>query len=227
MIRVILGRRRHGKSTLMMKLLRERGRPAIVVSFDKKIKKQFPADRRFTSPRALLRYIIKNGGVDINRPLLISLGDEEQPFMELCQIVITHKNLLFIVDEADMYDSADSPHPLLKKIVNYGAHEQGGEGDLTVIARRPQDLSRTVRSQADEFYLFRMMDDRELDYIKKNVNANLVDRVRALRKFEYIFWDTDEVIELRKVTLPSGGSRADRQETDLPSAAAGARPTGE
>lgn len=202
MIRVILGRRRHGKTTLMIKILRERGRPAIVVSFDKHVRKSFPADRRFTSPRAMLRYIIANNGVDINRPLLISLGDEEQPFMDLCRIVITHKNILFIIDEADMFDSADRPHPLLKKIVNYGAHDFGGEGDLVVIARRPQDLSRTVRSQADEFYLFRMLDDLELEYIRKNVSSNLVEPVRALRKFEYIYWDTDDIIEHRRLPKP-------------------------
>lgn len=220
MNRVILGRRRHGKSTLMMRILAERGRPAIVVSFDKNIRKRFPCDRSFTSARAMLSYIIKNNGVDINRPLLISVTDEAE-FTAVCKIVIAHKNLLFLIDEADMFDSAASPHPELMKIVHYGAHDFGGEGDLLVIARRPQDLSRAVRSQADEFYFFRMMDDLELAYIEKNINAALAERVRALRKYEYIFWDTDDLIEHRKLPPPPRGSRGDRRETDLSRSAPG------
>ena len=201
MIRVILGRRRHGKSTLLMKLLRERGRPAIVVSFDKNIKKQFPADRRFASPRAMLQAMIKNGGVDLNRPLLLSIFSPED-FTVVCRIAIAHKNLLLLIDEADMFDSANSQDEEFRKLIHYGAHEFGGEGDLIIVARRPQDLSRDVRSQADEFYLFRMTDDLELDYIKKNINAGILDRVRALRKFEYLYWDTDELIELRRLPKP-------------------------
>ncbi len=201
MIRVIIGRRRHGKSTLLMLILRQRTRPAIVVSFDKHIKKKFPADRRFTSPRALLHYIIANNGVDINKPLLISIMEEDD-FTAVCKIAIAHKDLLLLVDEADMFDSPSRPHPEMKKLVHFGAHEYGGEGDLVVIARRPQDLSRAVRSQADEFYMFRMTDALELDYIEKNINAGIVDRIRALRKFEYLYWDTDEQIEQRRLPAP-------------------------
>jgi hypothetical protein len=218
MIRVILGRRRHGKTTLLIKLLSERGRPAIVVSFDKNIKKMFPAERRFMSARSMLRYIIKNNGVDLNRPLLLSIFTPEE-FTAFCRIAIIHKNLLLLIDEADMFDSANYQDPEFRKIIHYGAHEFGGEGDLVVVARRPQDLSRDVRSQSDEFYIFRMTDDLELDYLKKNMSAELPARVRELRKFEHIYWDTDDAIELRRLPAPSRPPRADRREADLSSRA--------
>ncbi len=200
MIRTILGRRRHGKTTLLIKLLKERCRPAIVVSFDKYMREQFPPDRRFLSTRALLDHIIEAGGVDINKPLLVSIFDPAE-FTTVCKIVIAHQNLLLMIDEADMFDSANSQDPEFRKIIHYGAHEFGGQTDFVVVARRPQDLSRDVRSQTDEFYLFRMTDNLELDYVEKNLGSGLREYIRTLPKFSYVRYD-GESVELCRLPAP-------------------------
>ncbi len=199
MIRTILGRRRHGKTTLLIKLLKERGRPAIVVSFDKFMREIFAPERRFTSSRELLDHIVEAGGVDINKPLLVSIFDPAE-FTLVCKIVIAHQNLLLMIDEADMFDSANSQDPEFRKIIHYGAHEFGGQTDFVVVARRPQDLSRDVRSQTDEFFLFRMTDNLELDYLAKNLGSDLPELVRSLPKFAYVKWDGEsaEILHLPK-----------------------------
>lgn len=190
MIQTILGRKRHGKTTVLIKLLHERSKPALVVSFDKAMVAQFPNQHRFTSARALLDFIIASGGLDITRPLCLSiLGDHtrvEAEFNLACKLAIAHRNIVFIVDEMDMFDSTHSPDGEFYKMIHFQAHEFGGELDLVTASRKPSRISRDLRGQTDEFYLFKMTDSRDLDYIKEDISENLVEEIKHLPKFEYI-----------------------------------------
>ncbi len=193
MTKTSLGRKRHGKTTLLIKMLRERTKPALVVSFDKSMVEEFPPRHRFTSARSLLDHIMQAGGIDINSPLLISiLGDKERAeaeFNVVCRIAIAHRQLLFMVDEIDMFDSANSQDGEFYKIIHYQAHEFGGELDLVTASRKPSRISRDLRGQTDEFYLFKMTDSRDLNYIAEDIGESLVDPVKHLPQFHYIKYD--------------------------------------
>jgi hypothetical protein len=196
MTRTILGRKRHGKTTLLIKMLRERQRPALVISFDKEMVKQFNPRHRFTSARRLLDHVIEAGGIFITTPLCISImgspEEVEREFNLICKLAIAHRNVLVMVDEIDMFDSASSQDVEFYKMIHFQAHEFGGELDLVTASRKPSRISRDLRGQTDEFYLFKMTDSRDLNYISEDVSADLPETVKHLPKYSYLKFDVAE-----------------------------------
>ena len=193
MIRTILGRKRHGKTTLLIKFLRERVKPALVISFDKPLVAQFPAKHCFLSARALLDHLVNAGGLSLGAPLCLSiLGDHDQVEAEFnlaCKIAIAHRNLVFMVDEIDMFDSSNSQDGEFYKMIHFQAHEYGGELDLVTASRKPSRISRDLRGQTDEFYLFKMTDSRDLSYIANDISADIVPTIQSIPPFEYVKFD--------------------------------------
>jgi len=196
MIKTVLGRKRHGKTTLLIKLLRERAKPALVVSFDTFMVAEFPSGQRFTRARALLNHLVEAGGVDVSRPLILSiLGNQEEAEAEFnlfCKICIAHQNIIAIIDEIDIFDSANSQDGEFYKMIHYQGHEFGGLLDLVTASRKPSRISRDLRGQTDEFFLFKMTDSRDLAYIEEDISAGIVEQVRHLPKYSYLKYDVAE-----------------------------------
>ncbi len=201
MIRTVLGRRGCGKTTMAIRFLAGRVKPTIVITFDTDMMDQFPESSRFTSSGALLDELKSNGGLDITRPLCLSIFEPAE-FNLLCRTVIAHRDLCLIVDEVDMFDSTHLRDPDFLKIIHYGRHDHGGRVDLVTTSRRPARISRDLRSQTDEWYLFRMTDSRDLAFIADDLSDDLPDQVRSLEPFRYILYNLDSA-EVGSVSPPS------------------------
>lgn len=70
-------------------------------------------------------------------------------------------NLTIIGEEIDLYCSAYAINNNLEKIIKYGRHRNI---NLIAISRRPAEVSRLISAQADEVYIFKTMEPRDLQY---------------------------------------------------------------
>ena len=150
---------------------------------------------RFFDVSSLLDYIIE-GKLTISQPVCISIFDQDA-FALLCEVVITHKDLLFVVDEVDFFDSPSSQAREFKKMIHYSRHYSI---DIITTSRRPANISRDLTSQTDAFSIFRITEKRDLDYFYA-LNAELPEAIRALQEHHYIEYDHDRIEVRNPISL--------------------------
>lgn len=194
MIQTIFGMRGHGKTTLASTFLKKPERPVICLD----LFNQFQGKRMFTSSRELLKYLIRTGGARIGEPLFISIFEKED-FNILCRIAIEHQDLCLILDEVDMFDSPHSQDRDFKKLIHYGRHYKI---DLVTTSRRPHNVSRDLTSQTELFYIFKVIEERDLKYFEA-LSGELPSRITPLQKFEYLEYDLTN-IEKKRLSKPTG-----------------------
>jgi cytidylate kinase len=182
MIKTIIGKKGSGKTTLTKHLVNYRSKPVIIVD----LFNQFHGQRFFEVPK-LLDFIIE-GGLTISRPVCISIFDQAD-FAILCEVVIRHKDLLFVIDEVDFFDSPASQAREFKKMIHYSRHYGI---DIITTSRRPANISRDLTSQTDIFSIFRITEKRDLDYFYA-LNAELPEQIKALQPHHYIEYDHDSI----------------------------------
>lgn len=200
MIQTIFGMRGHGKTTLASNFLQQREKPAILLD----LFCQFAKEPDFKDSRSLLRYLIKNGGAKLKKPLTISIFEEEE-FNLLCKIAIEHKDLLLILDEVDTFDSPHRQSKEFKRIIHYGRHFNI---DLITTSRRPHNVSRDLTSQTEIFHIFKVIEQRDLKYFEA-LDGRLPAKIQPLQKFEYLHFDLSN-IEEKKVSPIKKPSKRNR-----------------
>jgi hypothetical protein len=90
------------------------------------------------------------------------------------------KNTLVVFDEIDLYGKNN---PYISFIYRFGRHKKI---DLIAIARRFYDLPVIVRSLTDEFYLFQITEERDLNYLRRSVDEAKVQQIFNLKNYDYI-----------------------------------------
>lgn len=186
--------RGHGKTTLASTFLKKPEKPIICLD----LFNQFNGKRTFTSSRDLLKHLIKTGGANIKEPLFISIFEKED-FSILCKTAIEHQNLCLILDEVDMFDSPHSQDREFKKLIHYGRHYKV---DLVTTSRRPHNVSRDLTSQTEMFYVFKVIEERDLKYFEA-LDGRLPAQIQPLQKFEYLEFDLTNV-EKKRLSKPGG-----------------------
>ncbi len=191
-----MGRVGCGKTTLLRQLLRRRTRPAVVVSFDESMEKEFPPQRRFLTARPFLEYLLDRGQISIGEPVLLSPSTPEE-FSALCRACIAHGGLLLMVDEIDMFDSANGKRDAyFHRMIHYGRHDYGGKIDLVTASRRPYRISRDLRSQTREWFIFQTTDSRDREALG-DAHPSIPDRAPLLPPFTFLRVTSDGVTEGR------------------------------
>ncbi len=107
----------------------------------------------------------------------------------LCEIIIRHEDLLFVIDEVDFFDSPASQAREFKKMIHYSRHYHI---DIITTSRRPANISRDLTSQTDVFDIFRITEKRDLDYFYA-LNAELPEMIKALEPHHFIEYDHDSI----------------------------------
>jgi len=153
-----------------------------------------------SSRAELIKYLKRNRRFRVCfRPL------EESDFELLCEVVQAKGNLLLVVEEASTYSGSLHVDPEFRKIISRNRHYGV---DLVYTAQRIQDVSKKLTAQTDEFYLFRMVEPRDLDEIEKRFGVDIRDEVERLpdHKFVRIVVGKGEVDELDSVRNLGAGS---------------------
>jgi hypothetical protein len=88
-----------------------------------------------------------------------------------------------VIEEVDMYCSAQKPLPALDRLLRYGRHR-----DISVIAisRRPADVPRLLTAQADEVVTFQQTEPRDLAWIRARSGQEQMQQVQNLHPFQYL-----------------------------------------
>lgn len=181
-IRTIIGLRGSGKTSLAMRFVKYRSKPALIVDlFD-----QFKGVRYF-SGEAALQHITQNRYLKIAEPVIVQTFDPVE-FNLVCRIAQEHRDVLLVVDEVDFFDNPRSQDQAFKELIHLGRHYGV---DMITTCRRPANISRDLTSQTKEFYIFRITEPRDLAWLKE-LHHEIPDLVRNLKEFHYVRYMVDK-----------------------------------
>jgi hypothetical protein len=123
-------------------------------------------------------------------------GKKLEHFDAVCKILVafgqtegSKANVVFAVDEIDVFMSANDPGPeSFYELTNYGRHLRVAMVGTT---RNTVAVSRQYTSMLTEIDIFSMTEPRYLKYFEDVCGAAVSDRVPLLGKHEYIRWMAD------------------------------------
>ncbi|MDA8171060.1 MAG: hypothetical protein M0Z48_04430 [Nitrospiraceae bacterium] len=195
MTRTIIGMQRQGKTELTKYFIRRRRRPVIIVNpLDEKYPGIKFAEYGIVKPHLELVRYINRRGLQISIPLNFVTGQKEH-FRVACEIVKRCKDVMLVADEIDMFDSPNNTDPTFMKLIQYGdGHYQA---DIVTTSRRPKNISVHLRSQTQEWYIFRIQEPADVDYLKK-IHKDFPALIERLEMYHYIYYDTFNPPEIRE-----------------------------
>lgn len=191
MTRTIIGMQREGKTELTKWFIRRRARPVIIVNplAEKYPGRSFAVFNHTRPDIAMLEHIMERG-LYISEPLNL-ISPDPAHFSTICEVVKRHGNITLIVDEIDMFDSARHIERSFYDLVMYGdGHYQC---DIITTSRRPANISRDLRSQTQEWYIFRITDGNDLDEFRR-LNKELPDAIASLEPYHYVVYDRRDIV---------------------------------
>lgn len=90
------------------------------------------------------------------------------------------KNTLVVFDEIDLYGKNN---PYISFLYRFGRHKNI---EIIAVARRFYDLPVIVRALTDEFFLFQITEERDLNYLRRSVKEDIILKIMKLENFHYI-----------------------------------------
>jgi hypothetical protein len=183
---VVIGPKRAGKTRKVSELVTEVDR---VVVFDMMRDTQYTDGTVVITgrPADLARYI----GQDKERfhvvyqPVITKLKDnslmdlpEFQPILKLCHL---RGDMYFVIDEAHLLcNSRNCPSELV--MASYVGGHKGFS--MILIAQSFSGIHPAIRQNADELYLWKLIEPRDLDGVADRCGNDVAEQVQALRATE-------------------------------------------
>lgn len=175
MIISVFGKKGTGKTTYAGKLIagRDKSKHCVIIDlFD-----QFPL-YPLIDIDSFYHYAMTSFPSNPVRLAIFDLVD----FGNVSKVIGVRRDILLVVDEIDFFDSATKQVLDFKRLIHYSRHYRV---DLITTSRRPANVSRDLTSQTDEFIIFSMTERRDLEYFR-NLSEDLPDRIKGLKKYEFL-----------------------------------------
>jgi chromosomal replication initiation ATPase DnaA len=171
---LIFGKTGTGKSFLANNLISDFSRTIIVDP-----KHEYKNGLIFYTFEVLANYIIDNKFLnDVNKEFnficRFNLESEIESLFELCEIV---ENVCLLIDEIEFYIDSRNKSTYFNNLINYGRHHNIS---LIGIARRPAEMSTTLKSQVDKIFSFQMSLPNDVKYME-NLGLTDVDKLPLFR----------------------------------------------
>lgn len=123
----------------------------------------------------------------------LSFGDMEeaqiQHFRAVCSIAQAYGSMIFAVDEVDTFCGprwgVKNMPVELYNLAHFGRH---CKVSMLVTARDPSSLSIRFRSQCETFRIFRVDEERYVQYFAGRIGKANAARLSSLPRFEYLLW---------------------------------------
>jgi DNA helicase HerA-like ATPase len=93
--------------------------------------------------------------------------------------------VMVLLEEADQIAAPGRESKIFKRLVSQGRHIGLA---IVAVSRRPAEVSRFLTANADELYIFRTQEPRELEYLRAFIGTEAAAAVQQLQKFEHVFW---------------------------------------
>ena len=195
MTRTIIGMQRQGKSELTKYFIRRRSRPVLIVN---PLDENYPGVKfaKYDHAKADLEVVrfINSGRFNISTIINLVTNDPKH-FHTACEIVKRKKDATLVADEIDMFDSPYNTDQSFYDIINYGDGHY--DCDIITTSRRPKNISLHLRSQTQEWYIFRLQEPADMDYLKK-IHKDFPRLIENLEMYHYIYFDTVNPPEIRE-----------------------------
>jgi DNA helicase HerA-like ATPase len=82
----------------------------------------------------------------------------------------------------------------VENLIRYGRHQ---DVELIGISRRPAEVNRDLTANANEIYIFRTHEPRDIAYFREILGSDVADSLPSLPKFTPYVW-SDDVQEKHK-----------------------------
>lgn len=128
-------------------------------------------------------------------------GDVEEHFEYVVRIVLAAKDLIFYVDEVDMFCSANGMmaqrsafwnrpenkqrRPSFSDLLDRGRHDGIA---LVAISRLPAQVHRKLTGNVQEMRIFRQSEPNVLRYFADKAGQSMAQMLPQLGDYEYVLW---------------------------------------
>jgi hypothetical protein len=117
----------------------------------------------------------------------------QQHFAAVTQMVIGCGRLIYAIDEVDRFTGAGWMPAGLDYLVNQGRHVQVS---MICTSRRPAQVPRELTSQSHLFYVFRMTEPADLDYLREYIGKTGADVLPQLKPYNCLRWEETTGIQV-------------------------------
>lgn len=97
---------------------------------------------------------------------------------------IHSRRLAVIFDEAKLYDVKSWEFLMVASPID--------RASFLFTAHRPKDISPDLRSLANRWFIFRTVQEHDLEVILERCGPRVCDRVQKLQPYEYVVWNDDK-----------------------------------
>lgn len=190
----MLGRKGSGKTTQLCKLLSlpEFGNRAVLIDPPDNIDFGVAVEDLRSMEVMLERQADKKFRLRFSDIEAIEFGSQDDrnywQVEAITQMCFDIGNCTLAIDEVDMFCNPYGIPPTFKRLLARGRHDSV---NLIWTTRRPQEVSKLLLSQTDEFWLFQMHHPADVDYFR-NFMAFERDQVLGLKVGESIHWTAGE-----------------------------------
>lgn len=173
---VTFGKKGSGKTTLTKSLVNRIGGKTIILS---------PVDSfnlPHVKPVEIWRVKDIPGYMDnqtSGQVLMIRIPDQEAVDCICAYAIYLGMPVTIVIDEVDLYAKSKE----LLHIIHYGRHFGI---NLLTNTRRYADVPRLLTSQADDIYIFRTTEPRDIEYIRQTAGKQVANEIQQLKQYEYI-----------------------------------------
>jgi len=117
-----------------------------------------------------------------------------EDFDEVCDLVYSLGDMMFLVEEIDTFCSSQTISTAFANIIQRGRHK-----NITLIgvSQRPYGIHRLITSQAKEIYSFLHREPRDVEYLKSFIGSE-AEKVRDLPRYHYLLWRGGKGISIQK-----------------------------
>jgi hypothetical protein len=175
--RLIIGKTGSGKSVKALKLCEDRPR---VVFFDT-LGHDYSDGVVFYDLAAIKAFWLKCYRGRFR--LIYRPTNEIEEFDQLCDLCYKCGNLTLVAEELDLFCPPLQVTPGLRYILKRGRH-----ADITFIGitQRPYGIDRMVTALANEVYVFKTDEPRDIKYLCERLGEGIAARIAALGEYEYV-----------------------------------------
>lgn len=185
---LVIGPKRSGKTRKVSELVVDVERSA---TFDLVKDSQYTSDEKVIVIRGRPRVFAESIGPDkesfrvVYQPSIVKLRDnglidapEFEPLLKLCHL---RGDMYFVIDEAHLLCNSRNCPPELMMASYVGGHKGFS---MILIAQSFTGIHPVVRRNADELYLWKIIEPSDLDAIRERCGDDVREQVRNLRAVE-------------------------------------------
>lgn len=171
----IMGRKGSGKTEFLKKCLENIDRYIIVDTL-----KEYEKGIIFDDVYKLNEFVKLHGSN--NKMKIIFRPQDDESMEKFFIITIRICNYTLIMEEVDYWCNQYQIHPILKKAIKYGRHENK---NLIWISRCPYEINRFLTRNCDLLVSFVQTEQRDLEYLNK---LSFGRTIGDLGEWEFAYW---------------------------------------